>query len=94
MSQGVRILATNTKILGDSLVTNFRGRENRVFALADIDTLWVRKGSRALLGAAITAVPAAIYGALLGSFLATDLTAMVSRVGAHKAPFWAAPLAG
>lgn len=71
VSHGVRVIASNPKVVGDSLVAII-GAKTWTLALADIDTVWVKKGSRAALGAAITGVPAAIWGAGLGYVLATD----------------------
>ena len=68
---GRRILATDPAVAGDSMVASIQG-SRWTLALADIDTVWVRRGTWALLGAATTGVPSAIYGAALGAFLATD----------------------
>jgi hypothetical protein len=56
---------------GDSVVL-VSDRASRTFALQEIDSLWVSHGNASRIVGIVTAVPCAIYGGLVGAFLATD----------------------
>jgi hypothetical protein len=44
----------------------------RVIAVADVDSVWVQRGSAAPILGIITAVPCAVFGALVGGFIGGD----------------------
>ncbi len=44
----------------------------RAIAVADVDSLWVQRGTAAALVGTIAAIPCLLFGAGLGEFLATD----------------------
>lgn len=45
---------------------------NRAVALADIDSLWVQRGTAAFAVGIVAAIPCAIFGGLVGSFIGGD----------------------
>ena len=65
-----RVDGNRMRLRGDSLVLS-TANGSRVVALAEVDSLWVQRSAARPL-AIIAAVPCALYGALLGEFLATD----------------------
>lgn len=75
----VRLVSQRTKRLrgnalrlnGDSVIL-FSERGTRSLALQEVDSLWMSRGSAARIVGIVAAVPCAIYGGLLGAFLATD----------------------
>jgi hypothetical protein len=78
-ARAVRVVTQRTKRLrGDSLHLNgdsvilFTRRDTRTLALQEVDSLWMSSGNASLIVGIVAAVPCAIYGALLGEFLATD----------------------
>ncbi len=66
-----RVKGDRAYLRGDSLLV-LSARESRAVALVDIDSLWVQRGSAAHMLGIVAAVPCAVYGGLLGAFLATD----------------------
>ncbi|MBA3646404.1 MAG: hypothetical protein H0W63_09520 [Gemmatimonadaceae bacterium] len=92
-SHGIRISASEPSIKGDTIVATVHGRK-RSFAPADIDTLWVKKGSYGLVGAAITGVPSAVLGAFAGASLATDRDSNGKPGSGPKGAIWGAFLLG
>lgn len=78
-SKGVRVASPLTgRVEGDGIVlrdenillTSERGV--RSIPAVDVDSVWVRRGTAALLVAIITAAPCAAYGGFIGGALATD----------------------
>lgn len=66
-----RLEGERIRLLGDSVwVDTDTGL--RTIATADVDSLWVQHGTAARMVAIIAAVPCALYGALVGEFIATD----------------------
>lgn len=77
--RAVRLVSQRTKRLrGDSLQLNgdsvvlHSERGTRTVALQEVDSLWVSRGSASRIVGIVAAVPCAIYGGLVGAFLATD----------------------
>ncbi len=66
-----RVKGDRVYLRGDSLLV-LSARQSRAVALEDIDSLWVQRGSAARMLGIAAAVPCAVYGGLLGAFLATD----------------------
>ena len=65
-----RFEGLNASILGDSIVVTGESG-SRAFATLDVDSLWVRSTASRALGV-IAAIPCAIFGALVGSFIGSD----------------------
>lgn len=68
---GPRLEGMRVELIGDSGVLNPHRRNER-YALMEIDSIWVRHGSFAVLVGTLTAIPCAVYGGLVGHFLVTD----------------------
>jgi hypothetical protein len=66
-----RVEGYGIRVLGDSLSVD-TDQGSRKLAMVDIDSLWVQRGTAALTLGIIAALPCAVFGALAGSFLATD----------------------
>ena len=59
------------RLLGDSVwIDTETGL--RTIALVDVDSLWVQHGTAARMVGIIAAVPCAVFGAMVGGFIATD----------------------
>ena len=66
-----RVQGYGLHVVGDSVwVDTDRGAHT--IAMVDIDSLWVQHGTAALTVGIIAAVPCAVFGALVGEFIATD----------------------
>jgi hypothetical protein len=68
---GGRVEGYGISVLGDSLSVD-TDQGSRKLAIVDIDSLWVQRGTAALTVGILVALPCAVFGALVGSFLATD----------------------
>lgn len=66
-----RLEGERVAVLGDSLILTTESGL-RTIAIEDVDSVWIQRGTAAKLFGIIAAVPCAIYGALLGSFLGGD----------------------
>lgn len=66
-----RIQASAFHQRGDSV---FLVNDRRTYgiAIADVDSLWAQKGTAALLLGSLTALPCAVFGMVVGQFIATD----------------------
>lgn len=59
------------RVFGDSVSLHSDGRV-RTIAVVDVDSLWVQRGTAALTVGILAAIPCAVFGALIGEFIATD----------------------
>jgi len=66
-----RLQARSVHLQGDSVLV-VRRRDERRVAVSEVDSLWVQRGTAVRPVAIVAAVPCAVYGALVGAFLATD----------------------
>jgi hypothetical protein len=66
-----RIEGYRIRIVGDSVWMD-TGKGARTIAIADVDSLWVQRGTAARTVGIIAAVPCALFGAMVGEFIATD----------------------
>ena len=71
-SHGIgRVEGYGLHVVGDSVwVDTDTGA--RTIAMVDIDSLWVQRGTAARTVGIIAAVPCAVFGAMVGEFIATD----------------------
>ncbi len=65
-----RVQGNRLQLNGDSVVV-VGERGPRALALTEVDSLWVKRNASLILGI-VAAVPCAVYGGLVGAFLATD----------------------
>jgi hypothetical protein len=66
-----RVEGYGIHVVGDSVwVDTDKGA--RTFAMVDVDSLWVQRGTAALTVGILAAAPCAVFGALVGEFIATD----------------------
>lgn len=81
ISMGVRVASPLTgRVRGDGIIlqnesvllTSVRGV--RSIPAADVDSVWVRRGTRALAGALIIGIPGALLGGFFGAVFAGDNT--------------------
>lgn len=66
-----RIEGERVSLRGDSVIV-VGDNGNRAVALADIDSLWVQRGTAAFAVGIVAAIPCAIFGGLVGSFIGGD----------------------
>jgi hypothetical protein len=66
-----RVEGYGIHVVGDSVWVD-TNRGARTFAMVDVDSLWVQRGTAALTVGILAAVPCAVFGALVGEFIATD----------------------
>ena len=72
VSRGTRrVEGDGIRVFGDSVSVD-TDRGARTLAMVDVDSLWVQRGTAALTVGILAAVPCAVFGALVGAFLATD----------------------
>ena len=66
-----RVEGDGIRVFGDSVSVD-TDQGARTLAMVDVDSLWVQRGTAALTVGILAAVPCAVFGALVGTFIATD----------------------
>jgi quercetin dioxygenase-like cupin family protein len=66
-----RIEGNHVSLVGDSVFLNTE-TGMRAIAAVNIDSVWVQRGTAALLVGIITGVPCALFGAMVGGFIGGD----------------------
>ena len=66
-----RVEGDRISLVGDSVFLH-TGSEVHAMALSDVDSMWIQRGSAAPILGLIAAVPCAVFGGLVGSFIGGD----------------------